>query len=385
MSTVFAFMYIERKCDLAKVLQRKSCFLFGPRQTGKSSLIRHTLKTAPVYNLLDSDVFLKLARWPSRLKEELNPKERIVIIDEIQKLPSLLDMVHILIEEQGIHFLLTGSSARKLRRGGGNLLGGRALVKHLNPFSYSELGQEFDLARALNHGLLPSTYLSDMPDEDLEAYVGAYLKEEVASEGLTRNIPAFSRFLEVAALCNSRIINYAKMANDAQVARSTVQEYFEILKDTLLADELTVWKKSKKRKAISTSKMYLFDTGIVRTLQNRAHVRKGSPEFGEMLETYIFHELKTYCDYTGVSELNYWRCQSGFEVDFIIAGKTAIEVKASKSIRADDLKGLKALMEEKGLKTYLLVSLESVSRKVDGIEILPWDTFLTNLWEGAYV
>lgn len=378
-------MYIERKCDLAKFLQRKSCFLFGPRQTGKSSLIGHALKSAPIYNLLDSEVYLKLARSPSRLKEELNPKEPVVVIDEIQRLPALLDMVHLLIEERGTRFLLTGSSARKLRRGGVNLLGGRALVKHLHPFCFAELGKEFDLTRALNHGLLPSIYLSKMPDEDLDAYVGAYLKEEVASEGLTRNIPAFSRFLEVAALCNGQLINYAKIANDAQVARSTIQEYFEILKDTLLAYELTAWNKSRKRKAISTSKMYLFDTGITRTLQNRAHVRMGSPEFGGLFETYMFHELNTFCDYKGVTELNYWRSQSGFEVDFILAGKTAIEVKASKTIGPHDLKGLKALMEEKSLKNYVLVSLEKVSRKVNGIEILPWDAFLRNLWEGKYV
>lgn len=259
------------------------------------------------------------------------------------------------------------------------------MVKHLHPFCFSELGKKFDLTRALNHGLLPSIYLSEMPDEDLEAYIGAYLKEEVASEGLTRNIPAFSRFLEVAGLCNGQIINYAKIANDAQVARSTVQEYFAILKDTLLVYELSAWNKSKKRKAISTSKMYLFDTGITRTLQSRGHVRMGSPEFGELFETYIFHELNTFCDYTGFSELHYWRCRSGFEVDFILAGKTAIEVKASKTIGPHDLKGLKVLMEERSLKKYVLVSLEKVSRKVDGIEILPWNTFLTNLWNGRYV
>ena len=219
----------------------------------------------------------------------------------------------------------------------------------------------------------------------MQAYIGAYLKEEIASEGLTRNIPAFSRFLEVAALCNGQMINYSKMANDSQVARSTIQEYFEILKDTLLAYELSPWQKSKKRKAISTNKLYLCDTGITRALQSRAHVRPGSPEFGELFETYIFHELNMFCDYTGAGHLNYWRSVSGFEVDFILAEKTAIEVKASKTIGAHDLKGLKALMEENSLKNYLLVSLESISRKIDGIQILPWKTFLINLWNGEYV
>jgi predicted AAA+ superfamily ATPase len=291
----------------------------------------------------------------------------------------------LLIEERGTHFLLTGSSTRKLRRGGVNLLGGRALIKHLHPLSFSELKGKFDLTTALNHGLLPSIYFSPMPDEDLQAYVGSYLKEEVASEGLTRNIPAFSRFLEVAALCNGQIINYAKIANDAQVARTTIQEYFEILKDTLLAYELLPWKKSIKRKALSTSKMYLFDTGIVRTLQNRVHVRPGSPEFGELFETYIFHELKTFCDYSDIAGLHYWRSQSGFEVDFILAEKTAIEVKSSRTIGAQDLKGLKALMEENSLKNYILVCFDKTPRKVDGINILPWNIFLTNLWNGEYV
>jgi uncharacterized protein len=377
-------MYIARSCDLSDVLQRKSCFLFGPRQTGKSSLVRHTLKSAPIYNLLDPDTYLKLSRSPSRLKEEVSAGEPIVVIDEIQKLPQLLDMVHLLIEERGTKFLLTGSSARKLRRGGINLLGGRALVKHLHPFSFSELGTKFVLTKAVNHGLLPPIYLSQTPEEDLLAYIGTYLKEEVAAEGLIRNIPAFSRFLEVAAFCNGQIINYAKIANDAQVARSTIQEYFEVLKDTLLAYELPAWKASKKRKAISTSKIYLFDPGVIRVLQNRAETRVGSPEFGALFESYIFHELKAYCDYSGISELSYWRSQAGFEVDFILGNQTAIEVKASKTIGTNDLKGLNALMEEKLLKNYVLVSLEQTPRKFAGLEILPWEIFLNNLWQGTY-
>jgi len=378
-------MYIKRILDIESLLQRKSCFLFGPRQTGKSFLIRHTLRSAPIYNLLDPDVFLKLSYSPGRLKEELGPKDRFVVIDEIQKLPALLDLVHLLIEERGIRFLLTGSSARKLRRGGFNLLGGRVIEKHLHPFSFIELGREFNLSRALNNGLLPPIYLSDLPDEDLNAYVGTFLKEEIAAEGLTRNIPAFSRFLEVAALCNGQIINYAKIANDAQVARSTVQEYFGILRDTLIAHELPAWTRSRKRKAIGTAKIYLFDPGITRILQGRSQVNAGSPEYGHLFETFIFHELKTYCDYKGIDELFYWRSQSGFEVDFILAGKTAIEVKASKTIGQHDLKGLKALSDERLLKNYLLVCTEKTTRALEGITILHWETFLNNLWNGKYI
>ncbi len=376
-------MYIERKISLKEILKKKSCFLFGPRQTGKSSLIRHDFLGFQTYNLLDSETFLKLSHSPQRLREELlSHTKKIIIIDEIQKLPSLLDEVHLMIEEYGVKFLLTGSSARKLRMGGVNLLGGRALVKNIYPFSFSELKGKFDLLHAVNYGLLPSIYFSDIPEEDLKAYAGTYLKEEIAQEGLTRNVPAFSRFLEVSALCNGRLINYTKISNDAQVARSTVQEYFQILKDTLIAHELTPWKGSRKRKPISTSKFYFFDTGICRFLQNRSKIKMGSPEFGEMFETFIFHELKTYSDYSGKGEVFYWRSTSGFEVDFIF-DDIAIEVKSSKTIGKDDLKGLIALSEEGKMKNYILVCLEEKERTVGKIKVLPWDRFLSKLWSGS--
>ncbi len=376
--------HIDRAIDLTKMLKSKSCFLFGPRQTGKSWLIHHTLGSCRIYNLLDSETYLKLNRSPARLREECTIKDRIVIIDEIQKLPALLDMVQLLIEERRIHFLLTGSSARKLRRGGINLLGGRAWVQRLHPFSFCELENNFDLLRAINHGLLPSIYLSDVPEKDLEAYAGTYLKEEIAAEGLTRNVPAFSRFLEVAALCNSQLINYTKISNDAQVARSTVQEYFQILKDTLIAHEVIDWRASRKRKPLSTSKLYFFDVGVVRFLHHSGQIQAGSPEFGECFETYVFHELRTFCDYRNAGDVAYWRSKSGFEVDFILAEKTAIEVKATKTVSPQDLRSLKALREEKKLKNYVVVCLETEIRKVDQIDILPWREFLIRLWGGAY-
>ena len=364
-------MYIERSLNLVSVLKKKSCFLFGPRQTGKTSLIRHSLAEYRLYNLLDPETYLKLSRTPARLREECRPKDKIIIIDEIQKLPSLLDEVHFLIEEKGIHFLLTGSGARKLRRGGVNLLGGRAWTRHLQPLTSAELGNRFDLVKALNHGLLPAIYFSNSLEDDLEAYVGTYLREEIAAEALTRNIPAFSRFLEIAALCNGQLLNYAKISNDAQVARSTVQEYFQILKDTLIAYELTPWKQSFKRKPLSTSKLYFFDCGIARYLQKRSVVRAGSPEFGELLETFIFLELMAYCDYHGALTLNYWRSKSGYEVDFILDSKTAIEIKATKTVSAQDMKGLRMLKEEGHLRRYILVCMEKTQRDIDGIEILP--------------
>ncbi len=381
---IFIIMEIDRLFNPLEVLKSKSCFLFGPRQTGKSWLIRHALKSYRTYDLLNSETYLKLSRTPQRLHEECTPDDQIVIIDEIQKLPSLLDEIHRLIEEYRIRFLLTGSSARKLRRAGINLLGGRARIRYLHPLTYQELKEHFDLLKAINQSLLPSIYFSEAPEDDLKAYVGVYLQTEIAAEGLTRNIPAFSRFLEVAGLCNGQILNFTKIASDAQVARSTVHEYFQILKDTLLAYELPAWRKSVKRKPFSTSKFYFFDAGVARFLQNRTPVRLGSPEFGESFETYMFHELRSFVDYRDVGQLCYWHSTSGFEVDFILSGLTAIEIKASKVVGPHDLKGLKALQEEKMMKHYLLISLEEQERKVNGIQILPWKVFLERLWRGDF-
>lgn len=375
---------IARALDINKELGRKSCFLFGPRQTGKTWLIRHALKGVRTYNLLEHDTLLRLSRSPSVIREECAERGALAVIDEIQKLPSLLDEVHLLIEERGMRFLLTGSSARKLRRGGVNLLGGRAKILNLHPLCFSELKESYELDRAANQGLLPAIYHSDDPDDDLKAYVGAYLREEVAAEGLTRNIPAFSRFLEVAARCNGKMVNFANISNDAQVARSTVQEYFQILKDTLVAHEVRAWRKSLRRKPIGTSKFYLFDTGVTRVLQNRSIINPGSPEFGGAFEHLMFHEILTYADYRRAGEVRYWRSLSGFEVDFILGETVAVEVKAGKTVGAQDLRGLRALREEGGLKHYVLVSGEKYARTVDGIRLLPWREFLQLLWAGHF-
>lgn len=243
-------------------------------------------------------------------------------------MPVLLDEVHLIIEEYKVNFLLTGSSARKLRRGGVNLLGGRAFMKNFHPFSYVELKDKFNLLRAINHGLILSIYFSGSPDESLASYIGTYLKEEIAQEALTRNVPAFSRFLEVAALCNGRLINYSNISNNAKVPRTTVQEYFQILKDTLIAYETLSWKKSKKRKPLSTNKLYFFDVA-----------------------------------------------------DFIL-DDIVIEVKASKNIAGNDLKRLLALSEEGKLKKYIIVCLEKEERTIGKINILPWNIFLEKLWSG---
>jgi predicted AAA+ superfamily ATPase len=374
---------IDRFVNLQALLEKKSHFLLGPRQTGKTFLVQHTLKNARVYDLLDYAVYLALSQNPGRMAQELGPKDRIVVIDEIQRLPELLNEVHRLIESRGLRFLLTGSSARKLRRGGVNLLGGRARTKYLHPLTYKELGSRFDLRTATERGLLPSIYFSDDPRADLQSYAGSYLQQEIVAEGATRNVPAFSRFLKVAAFCNGTIVNFTKVANDAQVKRTTVYEYFEILKDTLVLYELPAWRKTRKRKPLASSKYYFFDVGVVSSLQGR-RFRPGTPEFGEALETYLMHELTSHSDYVSQEPLSYWRSTTGFEVDFILGDHTAIEVKAKENVSLQDLRSLRALAEEKQLKRYLCVSLEPRARKIDGVSILPIREFLEALWNEEF-
>ncbi|MCC6623157.1 MAG: ATP-binding protein [Deltaproteobacteria bacterium] len=380
--TVTTDAYLPRMLDLRAALSKKSLFLWGPRQTGKSSLIRHTLRPDHSYDLLSTAAFLTLSREPWRLREEVRTPGALVVIDEVQKLPSLLDEVQFLIEERRARVLLTGSSARKLRRGGVNLLGGRARSRTLHPLVSAELG-DFDLLRVLSYGGLPSIALSDEPRADLESYTTDYLREEIAHEGLTRNIPAFSRFLEVAALCNGQIINHTKVGSDAQVARTTVHEYFAILRDTLIGHDLPAWGVARRRKPTATAKFYLFDIGVARYLQGRPRLDERSPDFGAAFEAWLFHELRAYNDYRGDGSLAFWRTSTGIEVDFILDEAIAIEVKAARRITRSDLKGLVALGEEAALRRRILVCLEERPRTIEGIDVLPYRDFLRELWAGA--
>lgn len=384
MTTIREHPNIARQLDLADLLERKSHFLLGPRQTGKTTMIRAQLADVVVYDLLDSSVFLSLSRHPGRLAEELPVGASCVAIDEIQRLPELLNEVHRLIETRGLRFLLTGSSARALRRGGVNLLGGRARTKYLHPLTRRELGEHFELERAIAVGTLPSIYFSDDPGADLQAYTGTYLQQEVVAEGATRNVSAFSRFLGVAAQCNAAIVNFTNVAGDAQVPRTTVYEYFEILADTLVLLELPAWRRSRGRKPIVSSKYYFFDVGVAGALQGRP-VRAGTPEFGAAFETWLMHELTAHSDYASGESLRYWRTTSGYEVDFIIGDHTAIEVKAKANVGARDLRSLRALAEEADLKRYICVSLDPRPRRLDdGIEVLPYGRFLDDLWAGRF-
>ncbi len=376
--------FIPRHLQIENVLSSKSCFLFGPRQTGKSTLIREQLAGCTVYDLLDQSLFLRLSRNPALIREALTPESSLIVIDEIQKLPELLNEVHLMIEQHGVRFLLTGSSARSLRRKGINLLGGRARSRVLHPLVRQELGAQFDLNRALEYGLLPSIYFSDNPDEDLAAYAGDYLKEEVAAEAVVRNVGAFSRFLATAALEHGRMVNFAHVANDAQVPASTVRAYYDILKDTFLAREVPAVTETRKRKAISTSKYYLFDIGLVRHLQGRRGLAPGTPEYGESFESLIYQELAAYCNYNQLDPPSYWRSKSGYEVDFVLPG-LAVEVKAKLNVGIRDMRGLMALREEGITRRHLLICMEPIQRVINGIEVFPWECFLDELWQGRLI
>ncbi len=379
-------MYLNRLLNLNEELQKKSILLVGARQIGKSSLIRNTLQHAKKYNLLEADTFLRLQRDPALIRKELKKNDQLIVIDEVQKIPDLLDEVHLLIEEFNVRFLLTGSSLRRFSSKGINRLGGRLRTKYLLPFSIKEIGEEnFHLKERLLYGLIPFIYTSSEPVLDLKSYLSDYIQGEVVAEGAVRNIPAFGRFLEIAALQHGEMINYQNIANDSQVARTTVIDYYKVLTHTLVGNELPAWGESKKRKPINTSKYYLIDNGVVNALIGRSDINLKSPEAGHLFEGYIFHELNCFKNYVKDISIHYWRSTSGFEVDFILNDEVAIEVKLTSNISKQHLKGLTALMEEEKLKRFILVSQVKDPIYQDGVEVLPWGDFLTLLWSGDIV
>lgn len=377
----------KRILDLQKEVQKKSIFLFGPRQTGKTYLLKRLFPRSPFYNLLLADVFLRVSQHPPIIREELlmkkEPISQPIIIDEIQKLPILLDEVHNLIEEKSFKFILTGSSARKLKRGGANLLGGRGRIKHLFPLVSAEI-PKYDFLRILNYGSLPFIYNSEEPEQDLAAYVGTYLKEEIQAEGLARKIENFSRFLQVASLTNAELINFSNVASDAMVPSKTVREYFLILQDTLIGSLLEPFTKTKKRRAIGTAKFYFFDVGVCNFLAGRKNIRPKTELFGKALEHFVFTELRAFLSYhQDLRPLTFWRSTSNYEVDFLIGDEIALEVKGTDFVSDKHLTGLKALSEEIKLKRKIIVSLDQNPRKINDIEIIPVKTFLSSLWENA--
>lgn len=374
-------MYL-RALDLRALVAHRSLFLLGPRQTGKSTLLRHTFPEARYVDLLEANTFRELSAYPETLRQSLGPAERLVIIDEVQKLPAILDEVQTLIDRnKALRFILTGSSARKLRRGHANLLAGRAWFCRLHPLVSRELGQGL-LTRRLNVGSLPAVFDSPRPRDDLNAYVGGYLQEEIRAEGLVRSVESFSRFLEVAALTNTHLLNYTSVANDTGIPARTVREHYQMLEDTLVGFRLPPYRRTRKRKPVATAKFFLFDVGVANALMRRGEIRPRSELYGTALEHLVFLELRAYLDYRRIDhELTFWRTHAGHEVDFVVGDDVAIEVKASPRVSRGDLKGLLALSEEVRLRRRVVVSAEQRARTTDeGVLVLPVAEFFERLW-----
>jgi len=357
----------------------------GPRGVGKSTLIEQTLPSAKIYDLLDANQFQRLLKEPTLISQETTA-DTLVVIDEIQKLPVLLDEVHRLIVKRKQTFLLTGSSVRKLRKGGANLLAGRAFQASLLPLTSQEI-PNFDLLTYTNTTGLPEFYGKAGVSDYLKAYVGTYLQEEIKAEALTRNLSGFIRFLEVVALCNGEEINYANIASDCGVPARTLEAYFGILDDTLIGFSILPFLATTKRKAITRAKYFLFDIGVVNSLTQRGQVELKSELFGRTFEHFIALELRAFLSYQQMDlPLQYWRSVSHFEVDFIIGNKLAIEVKATDVVKDKHLKGLRALKEEGLVQNYGVISLDSHERLTDdGIVIWPWRQFLNKLWSGEII
>jgi uncharacterized protein len=377
----------KRKQDLSST-GMESTFLWGARQTGKSTLLKSLFPESLYFDLLLSEQFERLLRQPGLLRQtvEVNDLPGPVIIDEIQRIPSLLNDVHWLIENRKTRFILSGSSPRKILRTNANLLGGRAARSELYPLVSAEI-PGFNLLKALNNGLLPRHYDSIEAGNLLAAYFGSYLRDEIVSEARLRNIASFTNFLEAAAFSNGEIVNYSNIASECGVSSNTVKEYFQILEDTLLGRFVQSYKKKPKRRIISAPKFYYFDVGIAGYLIKRGNVKFGSESFGKAFEHFIYQELYAYSHYSGKGfPVSYWRTASQIEVDFILGDNdVAVEVKSSKNINERHLNGLKAFSEEYKVGKSIMVSNEPMPRKAGGVLILPWKDFLERLWGGGII
>ncbi|HHV04442.1 MAG: AAA family ATPase [Bacteroidales bacterium] len=367
----------------------ESIFLWGARQTGKSTLLNMLFPGNIYIDLLKSDIYAKYQRKPSLLREELTMLEDgsgPIIIDEIQKIPALMDEIHWLITNKNLRFIMSGSSARKLRRSGANLLGGRALSAVLYPFVSAEV-PGFDLLRACNNGMIPRHYLVENPQKRIQAYVGDYLQEEIKEEALVRNLRVFTRFLEVAAFCSGEILNYSKIATDCGVSSVTIKDYFSILKETLIGYIVPSYTKHEKRRMVQSPKFYLFDVGLYNHLRHKNNLVPKTADFGKSFEHLIVQELIAYLGYTGSQEkISYWKTATGLEADAIIGeARIAIEIKATEEISFPDTKGLRAFKETHSRARLIAVSLDRLPRRTGAVEVFPADTFLKLLWEGKII
>ena len=379
-------MYIRKQTF--EGLDKESAFLWGARQTGKSTLLNTLYPDSLYFDLLLSDEYNRFIGNEGLLKQivESSAKNGPVIIDEIQRIPQLLNEVHWLIVNKNKQFILSGSSPRKILKSGGNLLGGRAIRYELFPLSFSEI-DNFDLLHALNYGLLPRHYLSKNPQRLINAYIGSFLKDEIAREANIRNIPSFSKFLEFASFSNGEIVNYANIATDCGVSAPTIKEYFQITEDTLVGRFIPSFQKKPKRRVILSPKFYFFDIGIANNLMKRGEIKYGSETFGHAFEHFICNELIAHRHYSGLDyQLSYWRTASQYEVDFILGNhEIAIEVKSTEQTSSRHFKGLKAFSEEYKVKRLIVVSNDKYYRKDNTIEIFPWAEFLQQLWAGDII
>jgi predicted AAA+ superfamily ATPase len=384
-------MSFKREFNVLEALKAKSHFLLGPRGTGKSFLARQQLEGhAAIINLLRSEASRVLLANPSRLESMIAaniPKgSKFVVIDEVQKIPALLDEVHRLIEEGGYKFLLTGSSARKLRTGGVNLLAGRAWPMGLFPLTTSELGAAFQLDQYLRYGGLPSVISSDAPQLELDAYVGLYLDEEIKMEGLVRRLAPFSEFLRLAGLSNGKVINFSKMANEVGVSSPTIREYFHILEDTLVGNLIPLWRKSPTRKPGSSARFYFFDTGVANTLAGINALDPASDLFGRCFEQFVYMEIKAWMTYRRKKfSLSYWQKSNECEVDLLLGNEIAIEVKSTTRLNSSDFRGLKEVTDEVPVKRRILVSRDPMAMENEGILCLHWSQFCERLWNDNLV
>jgi predicted AAA+ superfamily ATPase len=374
----------SRKINLQDA-ENESIFLWGARQTGKSTLLQLLFPNTRYIDLLKSDEFERYNRRASLLREELSllQENELIIIDEIQKIPELLDEVQWLMTNKNHRFILSGSSARKLRRSGVNLLGGRAIRKHLYPFVSAEI-PDFDLIKACNNGMMPRHYLVDDAGKRIHAYVGDYLQQEIKAEALTRNLKTFSRFMEIAALSNGEVVNYNNIASECGVSAPTVKEYFSILEETLIGYTIPAFTKNVKRRVIQSPKFYYFDVGIVNFLLRRRSLLPGSAEFGHAFEHLIMQELIAYIGYSeSQHSLSYWRTTSGYEIDAVIGNaNVAIEIKSTEEVHSHHTRGLKAFSEEFPNSRLIIVSMDKYPRRMNEIDVIPAQHFLKMLWNG---
>ena len=378
-------MQIKKRLLEIHLPRGKSAFLWGPRKVGKTYWISHNQSGAEIIDLLKTDTLADYLSRPALLRERYHNHQGKIIIDEVQKAPALLDEVHWLIENRGLSFILTGSSARKLRRGHANLLGGRAWRRTMTPLAYPEISG-LDLEKIMVSGLLPPHFLSPDPIEDLRSYIADYLKEEIVAEALTQNIPAFREFLHVAALTSSELLNYVNVGSETGVSHRVVRTYFDILEDTYLGFRIQPWKKSRTRRMISTEKFYLFDVGVANYLAKRKP-QIGSREFGKSFEHYILMELKAYQAYRNPDlSIAFWRTSTGREVDFILGDKgLAVEIKGSARVHEGDARSLEALLDDGPVRNACIVSLEKQPRKLTkNIDVIPWQVFLERLWQNDF-